>query len=499
MTLIEIACLLGVVVGLLLVTILVLVLSRVRRKGELNALVRLADMEKASLSDKLADTRHQLQTVSEELKATTDALDKRRDAMAESEARNAALVRSVERIPQLERALEQVGREKDRCNAENLALEKRLSEMTVLLEEERRQDQERITFLQDAKEQMTHAFQVLAQRILDEKGKTFTDQNRIQMDGLITPLREQLAGFKKRVEDVYDKESRDRATLLHEIGNLKNLNERIGKDALNLTQALKGDVKTLGGWGEVILSRILEGSGLQKGRIYETQVSMTNSDGKRLQPDVIIRLPEGKDVVVDSKVSLVAYERFHSATDEKERQTAAKAHLSSVRNHINGLRGKQYEGIDALRTLDFVLMFVPIEGAFFLALEHDRTLFTEAFDKNVVLVSPSTLLVTLRTIQNFWRFADQNENALEIAKQAGALYDKFVGFTEALEDVGRQLDRARQAYHTARDRLATGRGNLIRRAEQLKVLGVKSNKTIPSAYETDGDFEAGEKGTNAVE
>ncbi len=369
--------------------------------------------------------------------------------------------------------------------AKNLTLEKRLSQVDTELVAERRQTQEKIDLLNDARKRMTNEFQVLAQRILEEKGQHFSDQSRLQMAGLINPLREQLNGFRKKVEDVYDKESRDRMALQGEINQLKHLNERIGEDALNLTNALKGDVKTMGGWGEVILERIMETSGLEKGRNYETQVSFSDACGRRYQPDVVVRLPEGRDVIVDAKVSLTAYERFHSADDERVRKLAMKEHLTSLRNHVNGLSKKQYEDLDGVRTLDFVLMFVPVEAAFFTALEHDRSLFTEAFEKNVILVSPSTLLVTLRTIENIWRNVDQNENALKIARQAGGLYDKFVGFVESLEEVGRQLDRAKEAYQTARDRLTTGRGNLVRRAEQLVAMGVKAHKTLPASYASD--------------
>ena len=292
------------------------------------------------------------------------------------------------------------------------------------------------------------------------------------------------ASLKGRVEDVYDKESRDRAALFNEIGHLKNLNARIGEDALNLTNALKGNVKTMGGWGEVILERVFEVSGLEKGRVYDTQVSLTDGQGNRFQPDVVVRLPEGRDVIVDAKVSLKAYTDYYTATDEAERSAAMKAHLASLRSHLKGLGGKHYDDLQGVRTIDFVLMFVPIEAAFFEALENDRSLFRDAFEKNIIMVSPSTLLVTLRTICNIWRVADQNENAMEIARQAGGLYDKFVGFIDALEEVGRQLDRARDAHRMARDRLFTGRGNLVRRVEQIKALGVKTNKTIPDSYVT---------------
>jgi DNA recombination protein RmuC len=482
MTQIQLIYLIGGTAGLLLAVLIALLVVRSRLKADLDATMHLGEMEKTALEEKLASARQQLETARADLASVAGQLDQRRDAMSRLEAQKAALEQAAARIPVLEETLEKRRHAQEQLNAANLTLEKKLSETTVRLDAERRQAEEKIALLNDARERLTNEFKVLAERILEEKGRTFADRNKAQMDGLINPLREQLGDFKKRVEDVYDKESRDRAALLNEIGHLKNLNERIGKDALNLTNALKGDVKTLGGWGEVVLERILETSGLEKGRAYETQVSLTDSRGSRYQPDVIIRLPEGRDVIVDAKVSLKAYERYHASTDDTVRRSAIKAHLISLRAHVKGLSEKHYEDLEGVRTLDFVLMFVPIEAAFFTAVEHDRTLFTEAFEKNVILVSPSTLLVTLRTIHNIWRYADQNENALEIARQAGGLYDKFIGFIEALEEVGRQLDRAREAYRTARERLSTGRGNLVRRAEQLKALGVKANKALPESY-----------------
>ncbi|MEE4114076.1 MAG: DNA recombination protein RmuC [Desulfobacteraceae bacterium] len=490
MTQIQIIYAIGGAAGLLLVAAIALLVGRSRLKADLAALARLADMQQTTLEEKLLSVREQLDRVRADLASVESQLDQRRDAMADLEAQKASLAQSVTRIPVLEESLERSRRVQEQLNLANLSLEKKLSELSTRLDAERRQAEEKIALLNDARERLTVEFKVLAERILEEKGKAFADRNKTQMDGLIGPLREQLGDFKKRVEDVYDKESRDRAALLNEIGHLKHLNERIGKDALNLTNALKGDVKTLGGWGEVILERILEASGLQKGRAYDTQVSMAGSSGSRYQPDVVVHLPEGRDVIVDAKVSLKDYERYHASSDETVRAAAIKAHLASLRAHLKGLSEKHYEDLEGIRTLDFVLMFVPIEAAFFSAVEHDRTLFTDAFAKNVILVSPSTLLVTLRTIHNIWRYADQNENALEIARQAGGLYDKFIGFIEALEEVGRQLDRAREAYRTARDRLSTGRGNLVRRAEQLKALGVKANKVIPESFalerESDG-------------
>lgn len=477
----QILYLTGGAAGLLLIVTIVLVVIRFRLKADLAAAVKMAEIEKAALEEKLASAARQLEAVKTELAASEERLEQGRATRVQLESEKAALNQTAARVPELEASLEKSRDEFNRIAAVNLSLEKKLAEVSTQLEGERRQAEEKMALLNDARERLTNEFKVLADRILEEKGKTFSERSKAQMDGLIAPLREQLGDFKKRVEDVYDKEARDRAALVNEISHLKRLNERIGKDALNLTNALKGDVKTLGGWGEVILEKILEASGLEKGRVYDTQVSLTGAGGSRYQPDVIVRLPEGRDVIVDAKVSLKDYERYHSSDDETVRSAAIKAHLNSLRTHLKGLSDKHYEDLDGIRTLDFVLMFVPIEAAFFAAIDHDRSLMTEAFEKNVILVSPSTLLVTLRTIHNIWRYADQNANALEIARQAGNLYDKFVGFIEALEEVGRQLERARQAHRTATERLCSGRGNLVRRAEQLKALGVKANKALPEA------------------
>jgi DNA recombination protein RmuC len=482
MTELQIIYLIGTAATVLFIAMVVLLVSRLRLKADLRSMTRLWEIEKAALEERLADSRHHIDAIQAELSSLSGQLDQRREALSQAEAQNAALATTAERIPVLEQSIEKNRQAQDGLQSENLTLEKRLAELSTTLDAERRQSEEKIALLTDARQRLTVEFKLLAEQILDAKGKTFSEHSKTQMDGLIGPLRQQLGEFKKRVEDVYDKESRDRAALFNEIGHLKHLNERIGKDALNLTNALKGDVKAMGGWGEVILERLLEASGLEKGRAYDTQVSLADGRGNRLQPDVIVRLPEGRDVIVDAKVSLTAYERYHAATDEELRSVAMKAHLASLRSHLKGLSDKHYDDLMGLRSVDFVLMFVPIEAAFFTALEHDRSLFQDAFEKNVILVSPSTLLVTLRTICNIWRVADQNENAMEIARQAGGLYDKFVGFIDALEEVGRQLDRAKDAYRTARDRLSTGRGNLVRRTEQLKALGVKANKTLPDAY-----------------
>ena len=362
---------------------------------------------------------------------------------------------------------------------QNLQFQKKISHLETLLEQERKQYEEKVSLLVEIREGQKLEFSSLADRIFDEKGKKITDQHKTGLNDLLQPLREQMEGFRKKVEDVYDKESKDRISLFNEIINLKELNQLISREAVNLTRALKGDSKTRGTWGEVVLERVLEDSGLCKGREYDIQVNLQNKDGKRFQPDVIVYLPEGREVIIDSKVSLNAYERYYSAESDQDRVSAFKEHINSMRIHIKSLDSKNYAELQGVRSLDFVLMFVPVEAAFLAALEHDWRIFNEAFDKNIILVCPSTLLATLRTIQSIWRYEYQNRNSLEIADKAGDLYDKFAGFVEALEDVGKHLGRAVKSYDYAHSRLASGKGNLIRRTEALKELGVKARKKLP--------------------
>ena len=376
------------------------------------------------------------------------------------------------RVPGLEENLE-------KAKQENILLQTRMSELDTRLEDERKNAEEKLSLLQEARDQLKLEFQNVANKIFEDKSQKFTEQNKENIEGVLKPMREQLLDFKKKVEDVYDKESKDRVSLLTEIVHLKSLNERISEDAINLTNALKGQSKTRGSWGEMILERVLEESGLHKGREYEVQTMYASEEGQRRHPDVIVHLPEGKDIVIDSKVSLTAYEKYCSADTDEKREKRLKEHLFSIRTHIKALSDKRYEELEGISTLDFVIMFLPIEGAFWAAIESEQELFNEAFDKNIMLVSPSTLLATLRIINNIWRYEDQNKNALVIAKKAGDLYNKFVGFVEALDDVGQKLDKAQDSYKTARDRLSKGKGNLVRRTEELKQLGVKAKKELP--------------------
>ena len=364
----------------------------------------------------------------------------------------------------------------------------RIAELETLLESERQASREKIRLLEQAEKKMTDAFENLANRIIEEKSRKFTEQNKSNLGEVLNPLREQLGEFRKKIEDVYDKESRDRVSLYHEITSLKTLNERMSEEAMNLTRALKGDSKKRGNWGEVILEKVLEESGLRNGREYESQGSYRDEEGNLYYPDVVVHLPDNKDVVIDSKVSLNAYERYCTAEDDVSRQNALKEHLASIRKHVSDLKGKSYADLVKINSLDMVLMFVPIEPALMLAFEHDDSLFQEAFRNGIFLVSPSTLTMNLQIIHNMWRYEYQNRNAQEIAKKAGDMYDKFVLFIEALEDVGDKLDRTRTAYDKAHKRLTAGKGNLVKRAEDIRKLGLNTDKKIrPELSEQAGE------------
>ena len=316
-------------------------------------------------------------------------------------------------------------------------------------------------------EKFAAEFENLANKILEEKSSRFTLQNKENLD--------------QKVNDVYVTDSKERASLATQLKNLQELNQIMAKEANNLTNALKGETKTMGNWGEFILESILEKSGLVKGREYKIQENFTNEEGRRLQPDVIVNLPESKCLIIDSKVSLLAYENYSSGENENQRANSLKEHIASIKRHVKDLSSKNYQNIYQIKSLDFVLLFMPIEPAFSLAIQNDTQLFNEAFDKNIVIVSPSTLLATLRTIANIWRQEYQNSNVLEIAKQSGALYDKFQGFVNDLIDLGNRMKTMHNSYDNAMKKLYTGRGNLIKSVENIKKLGAKTSKSLPQS------------------
>ena len=333
---------------------------------------------------------------------------------------------------------------------------------------------EKISLLVDSKQQMKLEFENLATKIFEENQK----KSNVNLNQVLTSFKDQLDSFGKRVNDIYNDETKQRVSLLTEIKNLKELNNQISSDAINLTKALKGQNKTQGDWGEMILSSILEQTGLREGKEYNVQGSFSDAEGRRLRPDVIVHLPSKKDIIIDSKVSLNAYLTYCQSDDKIEKEAASKELIKSINAHIKGLSSKKYESIEGVTTLDFVLLFIPIEGAFLLATSSDDTLFKMAFDNNIMLVSPSTLYVTLRTIENIWRNEHQNENAQLISKKAAELYDKFAGFVGDIEDIGTHLGRTQKSYDAAMNKLSIGNANLIRRAEEFLDLGVKPKKQI---------------------
>jgi DNA recombination protein RmuC len=351
--------------------------------------------------------------------------------------------------------------------------------LEAALDSERKQGLGRIESLNEAKEALTIQFKNLANDILDDKTRRFTEQNALSLDALLKPLQTKLTEFKEQVSTSYANESRERFALKSEIERLSALNVKMSDETRSLTQALKGDSKVQGNWGELVLESILESSGLRKGEEYLVQDSHTQVDGSRLQPDIVVRLPEGRHLVVDSKVSITAYARHAESVDADTAQIELNAHIQSLRQHIQGLSSKNYSSLYGVGSVDFVLMFIPIEPAFLLALKSAPNLYQEALAKNIVLVCPSTLMATLRTVAHLWRQDHQNKNALEIARQCGALYDKFVGFVDDMEKLGQRIDQAQTSYHDAFNKLKTGKGNLIRTAERVRELGVKPSKTLP--------------------
>lgn len=367
----------------------------------------------------------------------------------------------------------------ERAQLEVSSHQVQLSELTTRLESERTQSEEKLALLLEAKDALSNQFKSLASDILEEKSKRFTEQNQNNLGQLLDPLKTRLQEFQGKIELFYDTEGKQRSALAQQVSQLMELNKTLSDDAKNLTLALKGSSKSQGNWGELILERVLEASGLRKGEEYDVQESHTRDDGSRAQPDVVIHLPENRHLVVDAKVSLTAYEEYASAETESERQASVRRHLDSIRSHIKGLSERNYQALYGLQSLDFVLMFVPIEPAFMLGVTQDNKLFMDAWSKNVLLVSPSTLLFVVRTVAHLWRQEAQNRNAQEIARRGGELYDRFVAFVADLEKIGDRLRQAKESYDEAFAKLSTNKGNVIRQAEMLKELGVKPNKALP--------------------
>jgi len=415
---------------------------------------------------------------------------KSRVASATIQARRDADVEIARISEQLNSAMSEASRldqDNGRCKSEMESLRKELEDsrnsltmVTANLEAEKKQSIENKAFINNARQELSDQFKALAGEILEEKAKRFTEQNQVNIEGLLNPLKLKLTEFQGKVEEVYVQEGKDRSALAAQVKHLMELNNQLSKDANNLATALKGSSKTRGNWGEMILEKILESSGLRKGAEYNIQESHTSSEGSRLQPDVVIHLPEERHVVIDSKVSLNAYEEYASAESDIDRDIALKRHLESVKRHIKELSEKSYHTIYDLKTLDFVIMFIPVEPAFMLAISEDNSLWEDAWKRSVLLVSPSTLLFVLKTVAYLWRQEQQNRNAQDIAQRGAALYDKLAGFVDDLKNVGNRLEQAKNSYDEALGKLSSGRGNLIRQAELLKELGIKPGKSLPA-------------------
>jgi len=496
-----------VIAALVAGVMLGLALARARTRAALDAALAQAghasQLELAQMRERLqAHERASAGTLADLERARAETLGVRQELAAShaealraaaSEARERQSVASLhERVAALEReALAHAAQAEARAS-ELQAAHTELAQVRTQAEADRESLRAQVALLTDAKTALSDQFKALANEILEEKSRRFAEQNQQNLGTLLDPLRTQLTEFKGKVEEVYVKEGQDRSALKEQVRQLMELNRTLSNDASNLTKALKGSAKTQGNWGELILERVLEASGLEKGRVYHVQVSQRDADGKLQQPDVVINLPQERRLVVDAKVSLLAYESYASAESDDVRTAAVRAHLDSVRTHVKGLSAKNYQQLYGVQSLDMVVMFVPIEPAFMLAVTSDEALFMEAWQRNVLLVSPSTLLFVVRTIAHLWRQEAQTRNAQDIARRGAELYDKLAAFVGDLQKVGAKLKDAQGAYDEAEKRLSTGRGNVIRQAEMLKELGVKSTKSLPGTLVDASGAGAGE-------
>lgn len=454
---------------LIVAVVLALACGFLLAHARLSPRLRQAEADLAGSEARLrAESQAELARLQERLQAAGDEAGRQTQRLVAQESELAALRAGVGQ------AREQVaGLTRD------LAAERQQS--AERLETERRQGAEKLAVLNDARAQLTHQFQALAQEILEEKSKRFSEQNQSALGQLLEPLKTRLQEFQGKVETAYVSESKDRSALAEQVRQLMGLNQQLNQRATDLTRALTSQNKAQGNWGELVLERVLEASGLRKGVEYDVQESHTREDGSRAQPDVVVHLPEGRQLVIDSKVSLTAYLDYVNDEDDSARETAVKRHLDSVRAHIRGLSEKRYQDIYGLKSLDFVIMFIPVEPAFMLATSQDGQLWQDAWQRNVLLVSPGTLLFVVRTVAHLWRQEQQTRNAQDIAKRGAELYDKFVGFVDSVETVGSRLQQAQKAYDDAHKRLSSGRGSLVRQAEMLRELGVKPGKRLSEA------------------
>jgi DNA recombination protein RmuC len=448
---------------------------------QLQLIQQHAEAEKQLLTNKLTELEQAHSDSQEELAQLDIERDKAAMELKQLHGRLMAAMEKLRHFDSVSQERSQYAAELNQAREHIATLKADIREQEARHQEESRASGEKLVLLEQAEARLKQQFELLANQLFEAKTARVDQQNRQSLEGLLSPLKEQLEGFKKQVNDSFSQEAKERHTLVHELKNLQRLNEQMSREALNLTQALKGDNKQQGNWGEVVLARVLAESGLREGHEYHTQVSLQGEAGKRYQPDVIVHLPHDKQVVVDSKMALVAYERYFHAGSDDERERALSDHLTALRAHLRGLSQKDYHKLKGIHSLDYVLMFIPVEPAFQLAVSADPALVKEAMEQNIILVSPTTLLVALRTIDNLWRNERQNQNAQVIAERAAKLYDKLRLFVSDMEVLGASLEKAEQSYQGAMNKLASGRGNVIRQAESFRELGVEVKKPIPAS------------------
>ena len=445
------------------------------RRGQLEQAPELERLRARieSLDSDLGRERGHLERAEVRLAELHAQLDRLSDEHAADRAR-------LEQLPVLQSQLREAQQALQTSHSRLSEQQSRQAESEARAAALKQASEEKLALLAATEQRLRDSFQTLAQQLLDERAKRFGEQSQKEIGGIVEPLREQLKQFREALAATHAAEARERGALSQEIQSLKQLNQRISEDAINLTRALRGDSQAQGAWGELVLERILQASGLRAGSEYLVQTSFSDADGGRSRPDVIVRLPEERDLVIDAKVSLVAYERHVAAEDEALREQALREHIASIKRHVDQLSGRDYAGIDELRTLDFVLMFVPVEAAFVEAIRRDEGIYLYALERNVALVSPSTLLATLRTVAHLWKIERRNVNAQEIAQRAGRLYDYFASLVSEIETIGQQLDKAQKAQAAALRRLTEGgKGSIVLQVQSLAELGAQARKRLP--------------------
>ncbi|MCB9493993.1 MAG: DNA recombination protein RmuC [Desulfobacteraceae bacterium] len=450
-----------------------------------------AETQNKQLGENLIRYREQsliIPELKENLKNASELIENLRQKNQEESFARIKSEQKLENYENLQETLKKKDMEISFLNEKISDLQSRLSDLAARFEEQKKQNQERIHDLNEAKDKMALQFESLANRILEEKTQKFTEQNKTNLNEILNPVKEQIGEFRNRIDQIHYEDSQNRSKLSEQISGLFKINQEMNKEAKNLTRALKGDNKIQGNWGEMILEKVLEQSGLRKGKEYIVQTGFRNSENRLFKPDVIVHLPDDKDIIIDSKVSLNSYNEYINALEKEDQEKTLKAHVMSVKAHITGLAEKNYENLEGIRSLDFILMFMPIDAAFMAAFQYDENLFNLAFEKRIVVVTPTTLLATLRTIENIWRYERQNQNSAQIAEKAGKIYEKLTGFLIDFEKLGKSIDTLKSTYKSASNKLTSGRGNLIKQAQGFIELGVSVKKEIPSSFSKNADF-----------